>query len=187
MTDTHFRCRLINADYPVVANTLIDLSLNLKTCYGQWPPRPRVNGISLHPFGSFHPFVNFPLAHTVIVLLNWHSSVGVTSLHTLRPQKSDHISLFFDSFHHWGSNVKRIAVSSLLKRQQKLTRCNWRKIHTVYICHLFHCCKRHFWVTLKFPSTPLYFPSSQTHTRWYTCSVFTSAQPPNVPASWLKM
>jgi hypothetical protein len=73
-------------------------------------------------FQSFHSFVNFPLTHTVIPILNCHSSVKFTSFHNLWPQKSDHRSLlFFGALYQWSSHVKRVTVLPLAKRQWKPT------------------------------------------------------------------
>jgi len=40
-----------------------------------------INNTHLWFFESFHPFVNFPLAHTIIIILICHLSLNFTSFH----------------------------------------------------------------------------------------------------------
>lgn len=73
---------------------MIDLFLNLNTCYNRWPPRTRINVKTRSPSSEFAS----PLAHTVTAILDCHSLVHFNSFHTLWSQESDHRSLFFGVF-----------------------------------------------------------------------------------------
>jgi hypothetical protein len=86
---------------------MIDLLHKLNTCYSRWPLRIRINDACPPSFEYFHPFVNYPMAHTVISTESCHSFKNFTSFHTFWPQKSDHRLLFiFDSFCQWSRHVK---------------------------------------------------------------------------------
>jgi len=77
----HFRCSSVIADSSVVQDMLINLLLNLTTCYSLCLPRTCIiSNICLPSFDSFHPFINFPLFPTVIATLNCHSSVNFATL-----------------------------------------------------------------------------------------------------------
>jgi hypothetical protein len=67
MTALHYECNFNSADSSVVPDTLMDLFINLSTCYCGWSPRTRIDNICrLLSFESSHPIVNFSLPHTVI-------------------------------------------------------------------------------------------------------------------------
>jgi hypothetical protein len=51
-------------------------------CYSRLQPRTRIINTHPHCFGSFHLFLNFPLARKVIVILKCHSSVNFTPVFT---------------------------------------------------------------------------------------------------------
>jgi hypothetical protein len=74
------------------------LFLNLRTCYTRWPPTTRIVNFRPLLFESASHSVNFPLAHTVIAILTFHSSVTFTSIYTLRTQNYDHISCSISRF-----------------------------------------------------------------------------------------
>lgn len=99
-------------------------------------------------FETFHPFVNFLLEHTFIVILNCHSSPNVTNSHTHWPQNSNHRSLSFGAFCYCSNHVKIIAVLSL---PQEIT--SWSdEVSYCYIwCHSHWFCRRFRW-KLELPS-----------------------------------
>jgi hypothetical protein len=52
--------------------------------------------------------------------------------------------LFCGVFCNWSSDVKRVTVLSLFKRQWKPIGHERGKVKTVYIRHIFKCCQHHF-------------------------------------------
>jgi hypothetical protein len=67
------RCSFINIDSSVVPDALIGLPLNLETRCSRRSSRTLIIVKTRPPsFESFHPFVNFLLAHRVIAILNCH-------------------------------------------------------------------------------------------------------------------
>jgi hypothetical protein len=107
-----------DADSPVVPDTLIDLLLNLNTCYIRWPPRMLViNTRPPPPLVSLHSSGNFPLAHTVI---------AISSVFTL----SDHESRIIDRL-FLAHSVN--GAATLTTRKTMETGSKWWKVHIVYI------------------------------------------------------
>jgi hypothetical protein len=49
------------------------------SCYSLYKPIPHINDMNTSYYKSFHPFVNFPLAHAGIMALYCHSSVNITT------------------------------------------------------------------------------------------------------------
>jgi hypothetical protein len=76
----------MNAYCSVVPDALIDVLLNPITYCNSCPSRtPIINNNRPPAFQYFHAFANFPLAHTVNITLNCHSSVNFTKVYTLSP------------------------------------------------------------------------------------------------------
>jgi hypothetical protein len=64
----------------VVPDVLNDLLLKLIACYTWWLPRRHcMSNTHLPSFESFHPFVNIPVGHIVVTILDYHSCVNFTS------------------------------------------------------------------------------------------------------------
>lgn len=70
-----------DADSSVVAYMLINLFVNLNICYSQWLPRTGTNTRPSFLSWISALFVNSLLSHTIILILNGHSSINVTSFH----------------------------------------------------------------------------------------------------------
>jgi len=102
----HFRCGFISADSFVVPNMLSDPFLNFST----FPPS----------FKSFNQFVNFLLAHTVTIILNYQFSLNFNTSYTLWSQKSVHRPLFFMQRTHKDQCIKNNCNSLYLQRLWKL-------------------------------------------------------------------
>lgn len=66
-------------------------------------------------FWILPPFLNLPLDHTAITILNHHSSINVTTFPTIWPQTSDHRLLLFGAFFQWSSHVKRVITQKTMK------------------------------------------------------------------------
>lgn len=93
-------------------------------------------------FETFHPFVNFLLAHAFIVILDCHSSSNVTNSHTHWPQKSNHRSLSFGAFCHCSNHVKLIVVLSLPQKITSWSDYGWYCYiwcHSHWFCSRFRC------------------------------------------------
>jgi hypothetical protein len=91
----------------------------------RWAPRSRINNMPQPSTEALRPFVNFPMAHTVIAMLNCHYTVNFTSLHILPPQESDHRSLFlFSAFFQRNSQGECTTILLLLKRNEHKPREN---------------------------------------------------------------
>jgi hypothetical protein len=172
MTDAHFRWNFINAEFSVVANTLMDVT-NRNSCHSQWPPRTR----------TIRPSNHFTYSHACLwrnVCRHFELSIfrKCHHSHTLWPQNLDHTSFFFwggGVFYRRCSHVERIAVSSPLKRQWQTTRCKLRTVHIVYTRHISQCCQHTFPVqTPIFSSISFYVihTSSDKGTLIYVIQLF---------------
>jgi hypothetical protein len=77
MIDANFSYIFISADVSLVLNTLIDP-------ISRWVLRTLILR-NTHPssFESFSEFVKFPVAHTVIAVLNCYSALNFTGFHIL--------------------------------------------------------------------------------------------------------
>jgi len=74
---------------------------------------------------SLHPFTYLPLAHTVIAILNCHSSINVISFHT-----SVHKNLNTDRCLSLVHSINAAAVSHYITTQKtKPIRCKGGKVH----------------------------------------------------------
>jgi len=83
MLDAYFRYGFISTDISVVPDTLLDLILNLNSCYSRWTPGTCINKNVLPSFESFHSFVNFLLVLKVIVILKRQFPLQSSNFHAL--------------------------------------------------------------------------------------------------------
>jgi hypothetical protein len=85
-------------------------------------------------------FINIPVAHTGITILRLFC-ISCSSFHTDNKNwMTDFCSCVFCQW----SNCILMCHSLVTKETTKPTSCKWRKVHVVYICHLFQCCQQHF-------------------------------------------
>jgi hypothetical protein len=134
--DLHFSFSFISADSSIVPDTLIDLSLNLDTCYSRWAPRTHIiiiiiiiitRPLSFESLPSTRKLLSLSLSdcETVIVILNCHSSMNFMNFHTACTQKSDQRSFFlFGAFCYWSSHVES-AISIVTNQETVGSKCKW--------------------------------------------------------------
>jgi hypothetical protein len=108
----------MNTYSSVGPDTMIDLFLDLNTCYNRWPPRMRINNKTRPPseFASL-------LAHTVTAILDCHSRVHFNSFQTVFTKIGSHIALL------WCVQSKGQTTNTYHRRKLKT-------IHTIYMRHI---------------------------------------------------
>jgi hypothetical protein len=79
MSGVHFRLTLINVYSSVVADTLIDLLVNIRVYYSRQSPRTRIDSNSIPlSFESLYTPVNTPLADPVRFTANPNRCSAIT-------------------------------------------------------------------------------------------------------------
>jgi hypothetical protein len=117
----------------------------LRTCHSRWQLRMLIINACPFHLEFFHQFVNFSATRVVGTIVNCNTYLIFSSFQTSCPQKSDHKSEFFSpATYRFNSHRKRVAISSLLKRQWKPIKWKERKIQRVCIRHLFHGCQHRY-------------------------------------------
>ena len=84
VTHVQFYGNFINSDSPVVMDSLLDLLFHCRSCQANWSPTlVFITDVLSFVLKSFQPFIQSPLTHTTVSILNLCSSVDLRRFHTL--------------------------------------------------------------------------------------------------------
>lgn len=100
-------------------------------------------------FEPFHPFINFPLTHTFIVIRGCRSSVHFTHFDTVWAKRNlitDHAFFFLCVL-----SVEWTLSLPSFRGKLKPSGCNWEKVPSVCIHHHVLCCQNCFPYSPEFP------------------------------------
>jgi hypothetical protein len=79
---SHSRYSFNSVDSSIVTDTLINLLLELSILQSMTAKNVHITSIPPISFEFCHLFINFPLGHAVIAIVDGRASVNVTSFHT---------------------------------------------------------------------------------------------------------
>lgn len=138
MTGTHFGRSLINAVSCVVPDTLMYMVSYISRCYIRSPSRTRIINTLPPLLLVFSHTCKFPLAHTIIALLNCHF-IRIASLVFISCDQKYRIT------YRSSSSVHELTEQPLLllkiQRNPIIFKC--AKFRFVYVGHLSQCYQRH--------------------------------------------